>query len=85
VALPVEPELASALSENYEIRTEPARPGRQRRYVATARRAEVRPHTLVTADLIELLAALQDRPGKQPSDLSPAAPSDVRSGTLARP
>lgn len=67
VAMPGGEELASALSEDYVIRTEPARPGRQLRYVATARRADVSPHTLVTADPAELLAALtQQHLGKPP-------------------
>lgn len=80
-AAPGEEDLAFALSEDYVIRTEPARPGRQLRYVATARRADVSPHTLVTADPAELLAALtQPHPSTPASGLNPATLGDVHSG-----
>ena len=77
VALPGGKDLASALSQHYLIRTEPARPGRQLRYIATARRPGVSPHTLVTADPAELLAALTQQP--RPA-YSPAVLSAVRIG-----
>jgi hypothetical protein len=81
VPLPCGAELASAISKDYAISTEPARPGRQLRYVATARRADVSPHTLITADPAELLAVLaQPQLGKLPSGSNLAALRDVHSG-----
>jgi hypothetical protein len=59
-------------------------PGR-RRYVARSRHQSLHPHTVVTADLRELRAALQSRPTPDTASSTPPAPSRLPANSLTEP
>ena len=59
-------------------------PGRPR-YVARSRHQGLHPHTVVTADLSELRAALQSRPTPDTASSTPPAPSRLPANSLTEP